>query len=180
MKNVFRRIMHLLKTRKDCRRSCLTCDYFEVCADLFKGEGEAEDLKASAPASPPEPEEYLKPCPFCGSTEVKVIGSAQTHQSWIVPEARGHLRCVACGECGCNGGIYNVKALGESTAREKAIESWNTRVEDIIHSDGSFFAVSITDSDEDDEAAMRDIDAHEAEYGADGTRVFREVGSEEI
>ncbi|RVT95233.1 restriction alleviation protein, Lar family [Rhodovarius crocodyli] len=58
--------------------------------------------------TPPEPP---KPCPFCGSTFVRVI-----------PDGRaGPGTYVTCCEC---------HAMGGTGVRERAIAAWNRRAED--------------------------------------------------
>ena len=69
----------------------------------------------------------LKPCPFCGSEKV---GSAKGNCYWVDEEYRDNIRVIGCKKCGAIAGIFNVRALGEKKAKEKAIESWNRRISD--------------------------------------------------
>ena len=47
----------------------------------------------------------LKPCPFCGSNDVKVVSG---------------MNFVACYECESDSGVYDSK--------EEAVKAWNRRV----------------------------------------------------
>lgn len=57
----------------------------------------------------------LKPCPFCGSENVRLHGHVSAAQ----------IRCHNCG-AGC-GGVYLDKVSGASLA-DKAATQWNTRI----------------------------------------------------
>lgn len=65
----------------------------------------------------------LKPCPFCGSADVKLANNA----SWITEKYQGNIRTVGCRDCGVIGGIFNTLELSIEAAEEKAIKSWNRR-----------------------------------------------------
>lgn len=56
-------------------------------------------------------ETKLKPCPFCGSTEVKII-------------LYGGLDCIACTRCPGN------VMVSQFQTKQEAIEAWNRRAED--------------------------------------------------
>ena len=57
----------------------------------------------------------LKPCPFCGDKGELVISSSNT-ACWI-----------KCDRCGAT--TMTVKAGLDYSAKEKAVELWNTRME---------------------------------------------------
>ena len=67
----------------------------------------------------------LKPCPFCGSTKVGMGKGAH----WVAEKQNGNIRCIVCGDCGVNGGVFNLLAMTETQAEKKAIEAWNRRVD---------------------------------------------------
>lgn len=67
----------------------------------------------------------LKPCPFCGSDNVKMSKGA----SWMMKKYRGNIRAVGCAECGVFGGVFNLLAMTEKEAEELAIKSWNRRAD---------------------------------------------------
>lgn len=67
----------------------------------------------------------LKPCPFCGSADVKLANNAP----WLSEKYQGNIRTVGCRDCGVNGGIFNTLVLTVEVAEEKAIRSWNRRVD---------------------------------------------------
>lgn len=68
----------------------------------------------------------LKPCPFCGSDN---IGTAKGFVNFLLKKYRGNIRAVGCRDCGCVAGVFNTLAMPIEEAEEKAIESWNRRVD---------------------------------------------------
>lgn len=67
----------------------------------------------------------LKPCPFCGSSNLAVADGSHTR---ILSDCyKSNIRVVVCLDCGVNGGIFNLYSLGFEEATEKAISSWNLR-----------------------------------------------------
>lgn len=69
----------------------------------------------------------LKPCPFCGSADVRIATGANL--SWVAVKYRGNIRVVCCAECGVNGGVFNTLSITEEKAEKAAIESWNRRAD---------------------------------------------------
>ena len=69
--------------------------------------------------------EQLKPCPFCGSTNVKIF-------AW----SDGGI-CVKCLDCYCQTQASNDMCISDAkrqSAFEKIVEAWNRRVTDVdIH-----------------------------------------------
>ncbi|MDH7513529.1 MAG: Lar family restriction alleviation protein [Clostridiales bacterium] len=68
----------------------------------------------------------IKPCPFCGSDKVRVIGN-------------DYFMRVACDACNVAGPLimlYDIKPtriiMTKKEGKEKAIEKWNKRVADEI------------------------------------------------
>lgn len=53
----------------------------------------------------------LKPCPFCGSTDIKVHGPYFIEDRYVM---------VKCNDCNCNTAIYKTV--------DQAVEAWNRRV----------------------------------------------------
>lgn len=88
----------------------------------------------------------LKPCPFCGSTKVKVNGKYKKKWSY---EGVGHITCaVRCNKCHARGGTasgyirnaaYSLTQRGEEVLeteydiRCRAVEEWNRRAGDEQH-----------------------------------------------
>lgn len=68
----------------------------------------------------------LKPCPFCGSDKVRVIGN----------EYFMRVCCDACDVAGPLIILYDIKPtrkiMTKKKGKEKAIEKWNKRVADEI------------------------------------------------
>ena len=65
-------------------------------------------------------EEELKPCPFCGSTEVKVFSFSD-----------GGI-CVKCLDCYCQTAVMNdfcIMDAKKKSAFERITEAWNRRVD---------------------------------------------------
>ena len=67
----------------------------------------------------------LKPCPFCGSNNVKLTSGKNV--PWITKDYQSNIRVVVCKNCGCMGGIFNLLALTKEKAEICAIKSWNKR-----------------------------------------------------
>lgn len=70
----------------------------------------------------------LKPCPFCGSTNVRV-GDTKTDAITAGVVFPGRLMIVECMECFATAGFFRVKKCGVKGAREKAIAFWNRRAD---------------------------------------------------
>lgn len=73
----------------------------------------------------------LKPCPFCGSTSLKI--ESKHHGQWS--ETGTHSITVRCNKCHARGGSASSKAgkniyTASAEAEAKAIELWNTRAGD--------------------------------------------------
>ena len=65
----------------------------------------------------------LKPCPFCGSTNI-VFAEGSTFR-WLA---------AGCGDCGAIGEETRVKTLGERDEegdKKRAAEAWNRRAEQV-------------------------------------------------
>ena len=77
-------------------------------------------------------EQDLLLCPFCGSDKVKVSGNQARIQHSNRFLRKFYVRCFVCNARGpvvsadCGSDAYGT--LVEKTAREKAVEQWNTRV----------------------------------------------------
>ena len=69
----------------------------------------------------------LKPCPFCGSEDVRIVTGANI--SWLATKYRGNIRTVCCAKCGVNGGVFNTFSTTEEKAEKAAIESWERRAD---------------------------------------------------
>ena len=73
----------------------------------------------------------LKPCPFCGSTSLKVESKHNGTHYWTGT----HSATVRCNKCHARGSTASCKVdtnrygADEETKR-KAIEAWNRRAED--------------------------------------------------
>ena len=75
-------------------------------------------------------DETLRECPFCGSTDLKVV--------WVYPSANMNDLRVECGACGAKAGPVPAKNCPKGTkmdrlrgpSRADAAKSWNTRVTD--------------------------------------------------
>ncbi len=93
-----------------------------ICADssscdvVLRADGtghvtaELENIEDALPSRPPEPE--LKPCPFCGRMEHKII-------SELVYQGGGMVYYVRCGACSACGPTEDTRRV--------AIDSWNRR-----------------------------------------------------
>ena len=67
----------------------------------------------------PKIEPYLKPCPFCGSKDVKIYSYSD-----------GGI-CVKCLDCYCQTHVcsdYNIVGAKKQSAYETVVEAWNRRV----------------------------------------------------
>ena len=70
----------------------------------------------------------LKPCPFCGSTDVEACpeGERRDGRAWLA-------YYVACNNCGCNGPIIQTHrsiVSGPDAARNASLDLWNWRAND--------------------------------------------------
>lgn len=73
-------------------------------------------------------ESELKPCPFCGSTSLKV--ESKHNGQWS--DHGTHSATVRCNKCHARGGTASSKAgkniyTASEEAKNKAIELWNRR-----------------------------------------------------
>ena len=70
----------------------------------------------------------LKPCPFCGSTNVKVGDTKKDAVTGgiVFPQ---RIAFVECMECFAAAGFFKVRKVGVKGAREKAVEYWNRRAD---------------------------------------------------
>lgn len=71
----------------------------------------------------------LKPCPFCGSTNLIASDTVKHKVSNGVkfPERVAFVECMTCSAAA---GFYTTKEYGVKIALEKAIEAWNRRADD--------------------------------------------------
>lgn len=74
-------------------------------------------------------ERELKPCPFCGSTSLKV--ESKHNGKWS--DTGTHSVTVRCNKCHARGGTASSKAsksvyTASEEAKNKAVELWNGRV----------------------------------------------------
>lgn len=70
----------------------------------------------------------LKPCPFCGSTSLKIESKHNGSHYWIGT----HSATVRCNKCHARGGTASCKVekgkySADSETEMKAIEAWNRR-----------------------------------------------------
>lgn len=88
----------------------------------------------------------LKPCPFCGGTTLKIEGQCKT-TSYSKNRGLDEFRCsVRCNKCHARGGtasgytrnaFYALNEIGKELLKhpdqikEKAIEAWNRRAQDV-------------------------------------------------
>lgn len=91
---------------------------------------------------------YLKPCPFCGSTKIKVDSkSVRVGSNGLDDTVYRNTYSVRCNKCHARGGAVGGKVLSLENyprdirydlpswattweeLKEKAIKSWNTRFE---------------------------------------------------
>ena len=70
----------------------------------------------------------LKPCPFCGSKNIKVGDTKKdaVTAGVVFPQ---RIALVECMECFAAVGFFKVRKCGVRGAREKAVEYWNRRAD---------------------------------------------------
>ena len=65
----------------------------------------------------------LKPCPFCGSKELRFF-SEKIPTGYSMKRIS---RTIQCEKCGATGGWTDTKDLSIDEVRQKVISAWNTR-----------------------------------------------------
>ncbi len=79
----------------------------------------------------------LKPCPFCGGTKLKVDSKKSNNTKWEGSAYyTSHVVTVRCNRCFTRGPATSVWLRHSSygavdAGKEKAIEAWNRRAENV-------------------------------------------------